>query len=136
MKTLYMHIGWRKTGTSAIQSFVTQTMRDGKLGGISVIPFGTHNQKLVTGDNPIAHHGLANFKNNKSWISNWDKTIEFAKESSDERFLVTSELFSSHISRYPEMAAELAQRTAVFDRIVIPFWVRRQDHFMASMRVQ
>jgi hypothetical protein len=34
------------------------------------------------------------------------------------------------------MLKELAEKAAVFDRIIMVFWIRRQDHFMASMRVQ
>jgi len=136
MKTLYLHIGWRKTGTSAIQSFLTHTMVDDKLGDIAVPPFGIQKQRLVTGDNPIAHHGLANFKHKKAWAQNWDKTIDWVNQSQSERFLITSELFTSHITRTPKLATALAERLAAFDRVIVLCWLRRQDHYMASMRVQ
>lgn len=136
VKTLYMHIGWRKTGSSAIQSYVTHAAEDGRLQDVVVAPIGQLSQQLVAGDVPVAHHLLANFNNKKNWHKKWAEFVEFISNSTDSRFLLTSELFSSNFSKTPNMLVPLAKRLEIFDQVIMPFWVRRQDQYMASIRVQ
>ena len=44
MQTLYLHIGWRKTGSSAIQHYLTEA---GSSLGIELVPVGLRAQTLV-----------------------------------------------------------------------------------------
>ncbi|MBL0373215.1 hypothetical protein JJB09_14355 [Rhizobium sp. KVB221] len=136
MKTLYMHIGWRKTGSSAIQSLVTQTMRQGIFGNIVFLPVGLERQKLVSGDAPLAHHPLANYKHSERWGQLWQDVAQFVKNSHHEKFLISSELFSLNFSRSPEMLDEMCPVLDLFDEVRFLSWIRRQDQYMASIRVQ
>lgn len=136
MRTLYLHIGWRKTGTSAIQTLIADRMNGEGLGGITLIPAGVVAQDTVTGASPIAHHKLAAFHHHRQWVKAWDAVRQFVRTSGKERFLVTTEMFSARLAMNDGFSPALARRLAIFDRVIVPFWLRRQDSFIASLTVQ
>jgi hypothetical protein len=45
-------------------------------------------------------------------------------------------MFSAHLPTQVGFFPALARRLALFDRVVVPFWVRRQDSYIASLTVQ
>ncbi len=93
-------------------------------------------QSRVTGGAPLAHHGLAHFHKIKRWNQLWNDVETFVSTSGNERFLITSEGFSSKLLGHEEFARELGQRMRIFDRVVAICWIRRQDDFIASLSVQ
>lgn len=137
MKTLYWHIGWRKTGTSALQHFIESTMDDaGMLGDIQVIPIGVINQKHVTEHTPFAHHGLTYVGARGGFNRAWAEVRQYVTSSPAEKFLITSEAFSARFATSPDIFRLLRNRMTVFDRIIVLFWVRPADEYAASLEVQ
>lgn len=136
MTTLYLHIGWRKTGTSAIQAFIADSADRGRLGRIALIPAGIVTQDSVTGASPIAHHKLAAFHHRRQWRNAWDAAASFVAASDKDEFLVTTEMFPAHLAKNDPFFPALGRRLTLFDRVVIPFWLRRQDSYIASLTVQ
>jgi hypothetical protein len=136
VKKLYLHIGWRKTGSSAIQQIVTSNTEDSTFLGIRIPTVGSTAQKLVTGAAPVAHHGLANYKKPEEWEQNWARFSQQVAEGGDAEYLVTSEIFSSAMGKEADYIARLAEKLRIFDEVVIFCWLRRQDQYMNSLRVQ
>jgi hypothetical protein len=136
VKTLYLHVGWRKTGSSAVQAFIGDKMYSGRVAGIRVIPAGLVTQSLVTGGAPLAHHGLAHFHKPEQWARLWDEACRFVAACGDERFLISSEAFSGQFAAHPDCIQQLEKRLVAFDRIIVICWMRRQDEYIASFSVQ
>jgi|SRR5687768_13175702 len=136
MKTLYLHIGWRKTGTSAIQSFLTTNVADHMVGDVCVIPVGQKEQGYVVGGKPLAHHRLGKFSAGAAWHAAWDDVADFVSGSSAHKFLITTEIIPGQITKHPAFLEHLPSKLAIFDRVVLSFWVRRQDEYINSLYVQ
>ncbi|MBA3342921.1 MAG: hypothetical protein H0T48_13955 [Gemmatimonadaceae bacterium] len=135
MKTLYFHMGWRKTGTSAIQSFLTNNVSDNMIGDVCVIPVGQKAQGMVVGGRPLAHHPLVRWPAG-SWHAGWGKAADFVSFSTAGRFLMTTEVLPGRIEKHPAFLGALAEKLRIFDRVVFLFWVRRQDEYINSLYVQ
>jgi hypothetical protein len=136
VKKLYLHIGWRKTGSSAIQQLITRNTVDATFLGIRVPTIGSSAQKLVTGAAPIAHHGLANYKKPEDWAANWESFTEQVNSGGSAEYLISSEIFSSAMGKDDGYIRLLGEKLKIFDEVVIFCWLRRQDQYMNSLRVQ
>jgi hypothetical protein len=136
VKKLFLHIGWRKTGSSAIQQIITRNTVDGSFLGIRVPSIGSTAQVLVTGAAPVAHHGLANYKKPDQWEENWDEFTEQIVSGGSAEYLVSSEIFSSVMGKDDAYIKLLGEKLKIFDEVVIFCWLRRQDQYMNSLRVQ
>lgn len=137
MKTLYLHIGFRKTGSSAIQSFITDNLEQDVFAGIMFVPVGASRQRLVSGDAPLAHHGLGRLVDRQAWESKWSEVEQFVKNSDAAKFLITSEALGKTLGKNRKFGKLLSARLeSIFDRVVVIFFARRQDEYFASMLVQ
>jgi hypothetical protein len=129
MRTLYLHVGWSKTGTSAIQKQV-QNLRNTFLEKGILYP-----QNIQWND--YSHHPFAlAFRGD---ISGYAKNISDLEaitilkrelnESKAESVLISSELspfyFNNH--NFTEFVSEY------FDEVKIIFTVRRQSEFILSL---
>ncbi len=132
MQTLYLHIGWRKTGSSAIQHYLTEA---GSSLGVALVPVGMRAQTLVRDASPLAHHALATTKAAKM-AELWKQVADYTRSAASARHLVTSELFSKDILPYRERARLLAENLSGFGRVRVFGWLRRQDDYAASLMVQ
>ncbi len=132
MQTLYLHIGWRKTGSSAIQHYLTEA---GSSLGIELVPVGLRAQTLVRDASPLAHHALATAKAAKM-TGLWKQVADYTRSAASARHLVTSELFSKDILPYRDRARLLAENLSGFGRVRVFGWLRRQDDYAASLMVQ
>jgi len=132
VQTLYLHIGWRKTGSSAIQHYLTEA---GNALGVSLVPVGMRAQTLVRDASPLAHHDLATTRADKM-AGLWKQVADYTKSAGSFRHLVTSELFSKDILPYRQRARLLAKSLSGFDRVRVFGWLRPQDDYAASLMVQ
>jgi len=132
VQTLYLHIGWRKTGSSAIQHYLTEA---GSSLGVTLVPVGMRAQTLVRDASPLAHHALASTKA-AIMAALWKQVADYTRSAASDRYLVTSELFSKDILPYRKRARLLAQNLSGFERVRVFGWLRPQDDYAASLMVQ
>lgn len=140
-KTLVFHIGWRKTGSSALQSFIFENTHDHALQHLAILPAGRSLQKRVIGapspaDPVPAHHGLAGLAFRERCDQAWQRAAPFVAASPLETFLITSEILPAHLARDEQNYDRLAHYLSIFDRVRILCWVRRQDEYAISLAVQ
>jgi hypothetical protein len=126
MKTLYIHIGIGKTGTTAIQNFFTENKEQICSQGLFYPEIG----KRGTG-----HHELTVFKKNKlplEKIRLFNKLINNISKIKEEKILISSEFFCFMQENLIEDIANLL----VHLNIKIIFYIRKQIHLIESAFLQ
>lgn len=135
-KSLILHIGWRKTGSSALQKFIFENTVDHRLQHLVVPPAGRVVQNRIVGAQVAAHHGLGGLAFRKRSERAWGDLKPFVGSFDSDEFLVTSEMFSSHLLRGDGHHDRLGQYLSIFDKVRVICWVRRQDEYTTSLAVQ
>lgn len=135
-KSLILHIGWRKTGSTALQKFVFDNTRGDRLQHLGIVPAGRVEQDRVIGGQVTAHHGLGGLSFRARCDQAWKAAMPFFEAPDTQTFLVSSEVISSHLMRGGGHFERLAEYLSPFDRVRILCWLRRQDDYVASLAVQ
>ncbi|PWE21730.1 hypothetical protein DF188_05820 [Aliarcobacter skirrowii] len=127
MKTIYLHIGIGKTGTSSIQDMLVRNydlfLKQDVLVPKSGIKYG------------MAHHGLANLAEEDFSLEtkeNYEDLIKEIDESNAKTVIISSELFSYVKPRYIE---QIHQYLNKYD-VKIVFYVREQVKLFESGYLQ
>lgn len=135
-KSLTLHIGWRKTGSSALQKFIFENIFDHTLQHLRVPPAGRVVQNRIVGAKVTAHHGLGGLAFRERCERAWSDLKPIVVSSGAGEFLITSEMFSSHLLRGNGNHDRLGQYLSIFDKVRVICWVRRQDEYTTSLAVQ
>jgi len=135
-KSLILHIGWRKAGSTALQKFVFDNTRADRLQHLGIVPAGRVAQERVLGARVVAHHGLGGLARRRRCDQAWRDASSFFARRDLESFFVTSEVISSHLVRGGGHFCRLAEYVSSFDRVRVLCWLRRQDQYTASLAVQ
>ena len=135
-KSLILHIGWRKTGSSALQELIFGNTHDHALQHLGIVPAGQVLQNRVIGARVGAHHGLGGLAFRDRCERAWNEVKPFVDSVDFDEFLITSEIFSSHVVRGAGHYDRLAQYLSIFDHVRVLCWIRRQDEYTASLAVQ
>ncbi len=140
MPTIFIHIGYNKTGTTAIQHFLSQNRNLLSMQGI------LYPEKCFIKKNEIAHHTLARtllFEANKKqpdYINIdecikdteevWGSLLDEINESSCTRVVISSEGFS-RLRKTPALIQRIKDYLPEFE-IKIICYIRRQDEMFES----
>lgn len=126
MRSLYLHIGFGKTGTSSIQSFLSKSKS-------KLLEFGVlYPSAGLFGD---AHHGLADFESERMSAEIelvYYELLKEMEESRAEKIIISSEQFCFVRPDYIERVRELFRGYNVY----IIFYVRRQVQLIESTYLQ
>ncbi len=140
MSKLYFHIGWRKAGSSAIQSVLSDPAHRSLFDKYVQPDAGRKAQSNVVGGAPEAHHLLGAVLQTARARRAWRELsaqVSTGQESAGDKVLISSEMFSGHIARASEETTKMvADWLAPFDEVVFLAVFRRQDEFISSMHVQ
>lgn len=126
--TLYLHVGWSKTGSSAVQLALHTNRAKYKAHGL------LYPESIQWGDHSHHHFSLA-FQAIKGHTTRYSQSqaIELLeseyKESGCHSVIVSSELSPFYFS-HPAFC-QFADRN--FDRVVVIFTIRRQSEFIMSL---
>lgn len=140
-KTLYIHIGCEKTGTTSIQNVLadnrSELLKQGtfypELGKLKfaqiVLPAAL--QPLDTPDRPRADYYPGNENIDTDTI--WNGFIKLAQENADKNIILSAEHFSSrtHEQGLQYLSKKMQQLLPLFN-IKVVVYLRRQDKFMES----
>lgn len=126
MKSLYLHIGFGKTGTSSIQSFLSKSKS-------KLLEFGVLYPSA--GLFCDAHHGLADFESERMSAGIelvYCELLKEIEESQAEKIVISSEQFCFVKPGYIERVKELFSGYNVY----VVFYVRRQVQLIESTYLQ
>lgn len=127
MKTVYLHIGLHKTGTSTIQFFLAKNREKLKSLGY-LYPFKT-----------AAHHNLAflvsDIKKAQKENNNWENLFDEIENFEGENIIISSEAFSRSSNLGASMISETRKKLKNFQTKIIVY-LRRNDLRMESQFVQ
>jgi hypothetical protein len=135
-RSLILHVGWRKTGSTALQNFIFENSVDQTLQHLVVPAAGRVVQNRTVGARVTAHHGLGGLAFRERSARAWRDLKSFVTSSDCDEFLITSEMFSSHLLRGDGHHDRLARCLSMFDRVRVICWLRRQDEYTVSLAVQ
>lgn len=125
-RTIYIHVGAGKTGTSAIQSFLLLNQNRLMQSGLSVPAIGSEGGKAY-----LAHHrlsGAGRFADSDPFPM-WREISRI----DTSRVLVSSEIFHSRISNKDGIEFfEAVKEILASWEIRIVFYIRRQDQWLES----
>jgi len=126
-KLLYLHIGWSKTGTSAIQANLDQQFAELKSQGI------LYSKKMQMNDHAHHHFALA-FAPIHGYPAKYtiDQTINMLNEEMEENNC-ESLLLSSELSPFYFNNPKFCEWVKRFDEIKIIATVRRQSELFLSL---
>lgn len=135
-KTVYLHIGLEKTGTSSVQAYFAQN-KDALEKADLLYPFSTH-APYVLGDThwPVAACHIAS-QNKFAPEPLRDPSrvcpplLEAIHTSDCEKVLISAEPFSSHMRNIKEI--KRLHNTFADFKTVIVIYLRRQDNFFESL---
>jgi len=130
VKKLYIHHGYNKTGTSALQDFCRQNRDALKKKGILYPTYGTRDRS--------AHHRLVchfcrippkHFIEDRNMTDVIDEVMDELESSGADTMLVSTELMVFCADYYPEKVAAFLER---FDQTRLISYLRRQDDYAHS----
>jgi len=132
-KTLYLHIGTNKTGTTTIQRFMSRNRQNLKAQGV------LYPRKGATsgGNHSVLARNLQHWSQGSvSHPADWENFLKAAQRSKADRVIASGEVFwpfkggTTYFDRFQQ------DLHAHFGQIYIVCYLRRQDEYLRSCYVQ